>query len=226
MINEKTLELNISHELMESLRWLGYDSVLVGLTQLQEQAKGFDAGIAMKTRVVLIQYKRGIRRREWISFHLNANSGRNQNDRLRDMSGGLRGVSFYALPRVCSWLELFIHRGHILDRTIFYDVLDVPIPAGDRRLHTTRLHPDGSISVLSKPREANHPLRWPRLLGISEGDVPPSPPRRNDSSRVQLPDLGTPLRTFLEIIESLEMTNREKANIRPLLLTPQGLKSD
>ena len=220
MVNEKTLELNLCHEIMHLLGTAGYDSLLMGLNQLQEEAHGFDAGFVSISRVFLLQFKRGWKRNRWISFRLNDNSRRNQHDRLLFTCSGTMGICYYALPRICSWTELVASRGRLLRATVFYDAVDVPIPAGDRKAHAVRLHGDDSIEVLSEPKRIRKPVEWHELLRIPSGDDHPEPriPRREPPQPAQP---GTPLSDFLERIERVDMSPREKAQVRLLLISPR-----
>lgn len=121
MISEKTVELNITTELVN---WLyvktGIRPYILAPSQRQEGVLGFDATIGFPTngRPFLLQYKRAEfrkRKREYL-YHLNHNATQDQHLRLYILE--LMGCDvFYALPLFHLATDVVSNRQHLLPMT-------------------------------------------------------------------------------------------------------------
>lgn len=123
MISEKTVELNITTELVN---WLyvktGVRPYILAPSQRQEGVLGFDAAVGFPThgKPFLLQYKRAefrVRRDEYL-YHLNHNSTQDQHLRLYILE--LMGCDvFYALPLFHLATEVVANRQHLLPMTLY-----------------------------------------------------------------------------------------------------------
>jgi hypothetical protein len=123
MISEKTVELNITTELVN---WLyvvtDVRPYILAPSQRQEGTLGFDATIGFPTtgRPFLLQYKRAeykVRTNEYV-YHLNHNTTQDQHLRLFVLE--LLGWDvYYALPKFHLPNEVVANRQHLLPMTLF-----------------------------------------------------------------------------------------------------------
>lgn len=117
LVNEKTLELNITHELMFRLG-VG----VFGFTQQEEARIGADVFFPC-IRPFIIQYKapkggEDYRQYRWARFFINNNKRKNQHLALHAIaSSGFD--AYYAFPLVLSNPYLVSHFGDLLSDTIF-----------------------------------------------------------------------------------------------------------
>lgn len=123
MISEKTVELNITTELVN---WLyvktGIRPYILAPSQRQEGVLGFDTAVGFPAngRPFLLQYKRAEfrkRKGEYL-YHLNHNVTRDQHLRLYILE--LLGCDvFYALPLFHLATEVVLYRQHLLPMTLY-----------------------------------------------------------------------------------------------------------
>jgi hypothetical protein len=133
--NEKTLELNITHEILQICRRHDPQAFTLGTTLIQERNTGYDSGtLARMPRTCLtspLQYKRakykfpiatGFR----YVFEINNNTYHDQHLILYyHLAGGRRNVAYYALPAVQDTTEFLNWIPRLLSRTFFLDVAQI-----------------------------------------------------------------------------------------------------
>lgn len=115
LANEKTLELNITHELMTNVGSIGF-------TQDQESLTGADVMFPCGIPIIL-QYKAtkagadGI----WGKFFLNNNQHKNQHQVLNELDKSGLCRAFYVFPLIASDSFLTCNFGRLLDFTCIVD---------------------------------------------------------------------------------------------------------
>lgn len=118
-LNEKTVELNLTTEL---LNWLwkvtGVNHCAFGLTQQQEAQWGVDVAACGGNTGVFIQFKRAHVSGSIWQWPLNRTAGRDQHAKLQQLEG--RGCNvFYALPYFDTGTALVENRRRLLLRTFW-----------------------------------------------------------------------------------------------------------
>jgi len=171
MPNEKTLEMNITYEILNICRLFDPRAFAFGTTLVEERDSGFDSRtVARLPRSWLtspLQYKRAKKVRTTVSgeleytFDINNNSWNDQHTILYHyLAGGRRNVAFYILPAIFTDGEFYSSLPNLLDRTWLVDVVDIdPWFVGRNRheihlfpqLRAARLHSDSirEISLLT-----------------------------------------------------------------------------
>ncbi|MBR09190.1 MAG: hypothetical protein CMP48_16095 [Rickettsiales bacterium] len=122
MISEKTVELNLTTELVNwNFHITGTRPYILAPSQRQEGKLGFDVSIGYPgSNPTLIQYKRAYhkKRKGELEFHLNRNT--NQDQHLRLFILELLGHDvFYALPLFYQPSDVIRFRRRLLVRTLF-----------------------------------------------------------------------------------------------------------
>lgn len=120
-VSEKTLELNITTELVSQFRNRGYQTTTFGLTLQQELIEGYDSSIYVNNYyAILIQYKAGRYRptRRYYTFYINNNSTRDQHTRLLS-NNSLSANAYYAFPLITTPMDVIRYSGSIIERTVF-----------------------------------------------------------------------------------------------------------
>jgi hypothetical protein len=117
LANEKTLELNITHELLSSAGIGAY-----GSTQDQESISGADVYFPCSVPIVL-QYKAAKKGLDsyWGKFSVNSNQEKNQHMVLHRLSQSGIVRAFYVFPLISSDFFLMANFGHLLDFTCAVD---------------------------------------------------------------------------------------------------------
>lgn len=163
MLNEKTLELNISTEFLNICRRYDPQAFMFGTTLRQESYLGYDSRalgqLPQFWRTAVFQYKRVFERRintqlgdEYI-FQINNNGNRDQHIFLYWMSGGRPRVALYVLPLFVTLNDVRNLAPNLLQQTFFADAADIP-----PWLIQLSTHPLG----LSPPPNRYNPLRKAR----------------------------------------------------------------
>jgi hypothetical protein len=130
MISEKTVELNLSAEL---LSWFSYRSgkthYIIAPSQRAEGKVGFDAGFYGPGRAVLIQFKRAyVAGTEW-RWHLNRTKLQDQHLRLQRLESNGTAV-YYAVPHFHLPAEVAAWRRKLLLRTYWIRPSVLQLPGG------------------------------------------------------------------------------------------------
>jgi len=96
LVNEKSLEINITSELMSSL-----GAGAIGLTHRQESELGADVYLPIG-RPLLLQYKKAYRGKDFMeaTFHINNNGNRTQHRTLDVLSRSGSCNAFYVFPLI------------------------------------------------------------------------------------------------------------------------------
>lgn len=159
MPTEKTLELNITHEILQMCRQYDPLAYALGTTLIQESHLGYDSRILARFPLPWIasplQYKRAKRRRpigrntfEYV-FDINNNTYHDQHLILYyNLASGMRRVAYYALPVLFTNVEFNHSLPHLLDRTFFVDVASIPPYTVDHRTHQIYLDPQNMVAWL------------------------------------------------------------------------------
>jgi len=151
-VNEKTLELNITHEILRIIHRFDPHAFAFGTTLRQERQGGYDSRVLSSLpgfwRTAVFQYKRPYESEPnqqgdityW--FHINNNTYSDQHQMLQHLSGGAHNVAFYVFPAFIDLTELRRHTPHLLDRTFVVDAMDIPLGLVGNNPHNVELIPD------------------------------------------------------------------------------------
>ncbi len=146
MISEKTVELNLTTELVNYFYVVtGVRPYILAPSQPQEATYGFDTSIGFPgaSKPFLIQYKRAEyrkRKKEYL-YHLNRTATQDQHLRLYILE--LLGWDvFYALPLFHLPSEIITHRQHLLPKTLY--------------VKPSSMIPVGGVSAMTGHHEVRH----------------------------------------------------------------------
>lgn len=150
MVSEKTLELNIVHELLEFVRSFDDQSFAVGLTLKQEGSLGYDSRILSQLppswKTAVLQFKRAQKKKKtplgdefW--FTINNNNNRDQHLLLYQLCRGQRNVAFYVFPLFMTESELKNSLPELTQATVVLDAADVPPHIIRNRPHSVIVYP-------------------------------------------------------------------------------------
>jgi len=183
-VNEKTLELNITHEILSIVHRFDRHAFAFGTTLRQEQQFGYDSRVLSSLpstwRSAVFQYKRAYE--VWQDsqgnptywFEINNNTHNDQHQMLHHFSGGQHNIAFYIFPAFLQLNELRQHATYLLSRTYLADVTDIPpalvgnVPHDIEvfpHLLTARIHSEG-ISVKLCSFESLIPRLQGREIGL------------------------------------------------------------
>lgn len=173
MISEKTVELNLTTELMNWM-WKVHRSTFTAIapSQRQEARLGYDVSVVGKGHGFFIQYKRAhLKGTEYI-FDLNRTSAQDQHRKLCDLEN--TGVPvFYAFPVFTTVGEVIAFRRNLLFHTLWIRPNAIPVPGGSVGHHevhyeaTTGRHWVTSNEEIEFSPEQEDPLV--RLLNATKG---------------------------------------------------------
>ncbi len=169
MISEKTVELNLSMELINHINFQNNLSVFaIAPTQRQEAALGYDVEIGDKGdgNGILIQYKRAIPNGDEYLFHINYTTYENQHDvLLQAETNGLH--VFYAFPMFHTIDHIIEHRRRLLTKTVWYKPSQIILPGGSIGKHTLHINRINSTTyVTSEPTPIEDPLSFVEMNQI------------------------------------------------------------
>lgn len=148
MISEKTVELNLTTELVNYLYVVtGVRPYILAPSQTQEGVLGFDTAVGFPGtgRPYLIQYKRAefrVRKNEYL-YHLNHTAKQDQHLRLYILER-IGWDVFYALPLFHTPTQVITNRRHLLPMTLY--------------LRPSWMMPIGGISAMVGHHEVRHNL--------------------------------------------------------------------
>lgn len=141
-ISEKTVELNLTVEIVNYIHWkTGRRSYAWGPTLQQEATFGFDCAYNQNGRFFFVQYKRAYDEPGGHVFHLNRTKAKDQHQRLCNLeSTGC--ATYYLLPLFTQLSYLAAHRGHLLVRphTRFMRPSRIHMPGGGVGHHDLHIH--------------------------------------------------------------------------------------
>lgn len=164
MVNEKTLELNITHELLQIGRRYDPDAFAFGTTLIEESHVGYDSRILGRFPPYWVaspkQFKRAKRRqrvgrRQFIYFFdINNNTYNDQHLILYYvLAGGIRNVAYYVLPAIYTQNEFSNSLPHLLNQTFYIDVADIHPNWVDTQKHRVLLYPHHRMALLQSDKE-------------------------------------------------------------------------
>src|SRR5687768_4696683 len=115
MISEKTVELDVTAEMLAWLRWVTGDThTAIGPSQAQEAILGYDVSFhASSTAAALIQYKRAYVNGSLWTWRLNRTKRKDQHVRLQLLEAQGSPV-FYAFPHFATVANLVSSRRRLL----------------------------------------------------------------------------------------------------------------
>jgi hypothetical protein len=159
LISEKTVELNMTAELLAWLRWTtGIAHVAVGPSLTQEGRLGFDAGYLGGGTGILIQYKRAYVAGNVWSWKLNRTQSKDQHDKLQKLEAKGWPV-FYAFPLFATLQEVLSRRRRLLVSTAWYRPSIINLPGGPIGHHDVNFdRVTQRWWVTSTPLDLPHPL--------------------------------------------------------------------
>jgi len=163
LLNEKTLELNISTEFLNICRRYDPRAFIFGTTLRLESYFGYDSRalgqLPQFWRTAVFQFKRALqarisRRGKEYTFQINNNRYRDQHIILHLMSGGRPQVALYVLPLFITLDDVRKHTPNLLRETVFADAADIPPWVVDNSPHTMLVYPRHRQGIiLSERRE-------------------------------------------------------------------------
>jgi len=163
LLNEKTLELNITAEFLRICRQYDPQAYTLGTTLVQESHLGYDSrilgGLPPFWRTAVFQFKRATRIRLTLSgpeykFQINNNTYKDQHLFLWLMCGGRPHIAFYVLPCFTTLRDVRKLAPSLVHETYLVDVADIPTWFADNVSHTLLAYPKQlSATVLSERRE-------------------------------------------------------------------------
>jgi len=128
MISEKTVELNLTTELLNYLGGLTNQvHYVLAPSQQQEGKLGYDAAIHNSGGAIYIQYKRAYVNRSVWSWHINYTSSHDQHSKLLQLESG-GGLVFYAFPYFNTPKDIATKRRRLLLQTFWFKPSGISIP--------------------------------------------------------------------------------------------------
>lgn len=202
MISEKTVELNLSMELINHINFQNNLSLFsVAPSQRQEATLGYDVEIGVGTGSgLLIQYKRAIPVNNEYVYHINYTTNQDQHRILLDAENNGFMV-LYAFPLFHTVNQIATNRRRLLKETAWYKPSDIILPGGPVGRHS--LHIDrtkGIYYVTSEPLPIKPPMDFRMVNEIFQKF------KGNDTSKMK------ELVTFLNSSISNEIKSEQKLN--------------
>ena len=163
LLNEKTLELNITNEILEICRRFDQQAFALGTTLRQEKQYGYDSrilgDIPQFWRGSVFQYKKA--KGEWrtssgesvFAFQINNNTYRDQHAILHRFTNGKRNISFYVLPAFTTLRELNNFLPDLLNWTFFVDATSIPPNIVGNQIHEIHIYPQTSMGMLLSDKQ-------------------------------------------------------------------------
>lgn len=163
MISKKTVELNLTAELLAWLRWVtGRVHFAIVPSQQLEAKLGFDAGFYGPGPALFIQFKRVHVAGSKYTWHLNRTTLKDQHQRLQQLE--LAGVPvFYAFPRFHLPAQIAAWRRRLLTYTFSFRPSRISPPGGPTGHHDVVYDDASGVWSVSSPDEG--PLGPPTPLG-------------------------------------------------------------
>lgn len=163
MISEKTVELNVTAELLSWLRYVtGRTHTAIGPSQRAEGRLGYDVSYHGPGVGALIQYKRAYEHNAVLVWHLNRTRRQDQHQRLQHLEA--RGYPvFYALPHFFTSAQVVAHRRRLLVKTSWFPPSYIQPPGGPTGHHDVSFDTTTGQWSVSSPEPI--PLRAPLTIG-------------------------------------------------------------
>lgn len=165
LVNEKTLELNISHELMKIL-----GVQIFGFTLQEEGSFGGDISFYPPLgNPLLIQYKRTRSGIDGINgkFEINNNRRKNQHLILDMISRSGMVDTYYFFPLIISDNFLTLNFGRLLEHTIIIEASNITGNLNWRdTAHKIEVNNDGTFSVFSNGNEGDSGIKISTFLEV------------------------------------------------------------
>jgi len=166
--NEKTLELNVISNILESIRSHHPNAYAYGVTMNYEGRNGLDSGLDLTPNASLVafQFKRVHSvdgNNYWFEF--NNNTHNNQHNLITRVAMAVSPPSsiFYALPAFATTFELERDSPNFLLNTFFINPLDIGL-INDHQPHYFELDVNtGNFQVHSKDLAHGKAIRWEEL---------------------------------------------------------------
>lgn len=169
-VNEKTLELNITHEILTIAQRSNPHAFAFGTTMRREGNLGFDSRILGSLpgqwRSAVLQYKRPYdtrNRGQSYLFEINNNTHNDQHALLQHFCGGAHDVAFYVLPIYLDLVDVRRDTPHLIDSVYLADVMDISIHVIDGIPHDIEVFPAQSIGIVHSKDDR---VKLERLEGI------------------------------------------------------------
>lgn len=160
MLNEKTIELNYTLELVNYRSNIANRPVTAFGPSLQtERYLGFDAAVGIPGRFVFIQYKRAYAENGGFYFKINHTAQEDQHECLKRLESNGYDV-WYILPLFDDFATLSKNRRRLLTRQLtgWYRPSNIVLPGGDVGRHLLHIAlPTRTATVTSDPAEIPPP---------------------------------------------------------------------
>jgi len=157
MISEKTVELNVTAELLNFLFTVTKRThTAIAPSQRAEGKLGYDVAYRGSARVALIQYKRAYPNGSVWSWRLNRTRLKDQHQRLQRLES-LGLLVFYAFPYFCMPAEVASKRMQLLKWTFWYRPSAIKPPGGPTGYHNVFFDSNCARWWVSSPEEFNLP---------------------------------------------------------------------
>jgi len=171
-ISEKSLEINISENMLRELRNLSpefHKLFIYGFTIKEESRTGLDISIRLdqnRNFLSAFQYKKPISKSESsYRFYINNNSTRDQHVKLLIASDRAPNRVFYVFPAIIDTCELYEASPDFLEYCYFVKPEDIRI--FDNHVHIVDINVrTGRASVFSKERQQVNTYRWEDVKGF------------------------------------------------------------
>ena len=178
MNSEKSLETNISENIVRELRNLGppFSKVFIyGFTLREEFDRGLDISINLdpnRSFLLAIQYKKPVS--EWYvtyRFYINNNSTRDQHIKLFRASLIASNRIFYIFPTIITTRQLYNISPDFLAHCYFLRPVDIPLI--DNHVHTVEIDTQNEIAFIFSEKIEVKPIKWKEIKQflIKEGGI-------------------------------------------------------
>lgn len=159
MISEKTVELNLTCELMNYFyKHLGRRVFSIGPSSIQEASFPYDAYVGLPATGFFIQYKRAYVTKDHWKWYINHTKAEDQHRKLQQMQ--TRGLDvYYALPMFHTPTELTRYRGRLLLQTLWPEPNNLSFPGGPIGRHT--IHYNSSKNAFWMTSDEEKPIERP-----------------------------------------------------------------
>ncbi len=156
MISEKSLELNISENIIRQVRHTHRNAFLYGFTLRQEHGTALDVSINLNSGLSIsgLQFKKPVSSSAGIyRFEINNNKSRDQHIKLWLLSNAMhqifkKSLIHYAFPAFFDTHELGRASPNFLPRTYFIDPYFMPFQILDSNIHVVEIDTNNNNAIV------------------------------------------------------------------------------
>jgi len=163
VLNEKTLELNITGEMLRLSQRFDKRAFAFGITLRQEGHYGYDSRVLGRFpywwKASVLQYKRA--KKSYLTrlnqtvyvFEINDNTNKDQHKLLCKIAGNRQNVALYVLPCYVTLFDLRNSMPNPLSSTYFADATQIPIQAVGSQKHELHVYPANLYGILRSKKD-------------------------------------------------------------------------